>query len=82
MNHESASFRKKRPGTYYVVFETGFEEEVEADSQRDAMLKTTHLQGSYGPFKKAYMKGTDTNKRKAKGVKSYAQLQADLFKNQ
>lgn len=82
MHHESPIFRKEKPGTYYVVFDTGYEEPVEARSQRDAMLKTLHLQGSYGPFKKAYMKGTDTNKRKAKGLKSYAQSQADLFKNQ
>lgn len=79
MNHESPAFRKEKSGTYYVVFETGYEEPVEANSQRDAMLKTSHLQGSYGPFKKAYMKGTDTNKRKARERKSYAQQQAQLF---
>jgi hypothetical protein len=79
MNHEKPAFRKEKQGTYCVLFETGYEETVEANSQRDAMLKTQHLQGSYGPFKKAYMKRNDTNKRKSRERKSYAQQQAQLF---
>ena len=77
MLHETPAFRKIRQGTYVVKFESGMTEEVQADSQRDAMLKTAKLCGSYGAFKKATFK--QSIREKTEKV-SYAKAQASLFK--
>ena len=76
MHHETPAFRKHRPGTYVVKFESGMTEDVQADSQRDAMLKTAKLCESYGPFKKATFKASI---REKKEKASYAKSQAALF---
>lgn len=78
MHHESPVFRKYKPGRYRVFFHSGYSEEIQADSQRDAMLKTNHLCGSYGPFKKAMLPKPEKKEK----VKSYAQEQAKLFQTQ
>lgn len=75
MHHESPAFRKHKPGMYKVIFTSGMEEEIQADSQRDAMLKTNHLQGAYGPFKKAHLKSRPKKEKK----QSYASAQATLY---
>jgi len=78
MNKDSEIYRKYKPGTYLVKFETGFEEEIPADSQQDANLKANHLQGAYGPIKSAKLK---PKQRKLEKSKSYAEQQSIKFNN-
>lgn len=78
MNKDSEIYRKYKPGTYIVKFETGFEEEIQADSQQDANLKANNLQGAYGPIKSAKLK---PKQRKLEKSKSYAEQQSIKFNN-
>lgn len=75
MNKESAAYRKYNPGTYIVKFDTGFEEELQANSQQDAVTKTNHLQGSYGPITTAKRKPKQPTPKKHK---SYAEQQSQI----
>lgn len=77
MNKDSLVYRKHNPGTYIVKFDTGFEEEIQADSQQDAVFKLNSSQGAYGPIKSCKKKPVATKKKEK--AKSYAQSQADLF---
>jgi hypothetical protein len=76
MNKESEIYTRYRPGIYIIKFETGFEEEMPADSQQNANLKANHLQGAYGPIKSAKLK---PKQRKPEKAKSYAEQQAIKF---
>lgn len=76
MNKESEIYRKHKPGIYIIKFETGFEEEMPADSQQDANAKANHLQGAYGPIKSIKLKPKQAKPAK---VKSYAEQQAIKF---
>ena len=76
MNKQSEIYTRYKPGIYIVKFETGFEEEMQADSQQDANAKANHLQGAYGPIKSAKLKPKQPSPKK---VKSYAEQQAIKF---
>ena len=80
MNKDSTIYTKHNPGTYLVKFETGFEEELPADSQQNAVAKANHLQGQYGVIKSAKLKPKGSFKKEK--VKSYAENQATIFNNQ
>jgi hypothetical protein len=76
MNKESEIYTRYRPGIYLIKFETGFEEEVQADSQQNANAKANHLQGAYGPIKSVKLK---PKQPKTENVKSYAEQQSIKF---
>lgn len=76
MNKNSETYKKYKPGTYIVKFETGFTEELQADSQKHAVAKADHLQGSYGLIKTCKLKPKSSTPKKHK---SYAEQQASIF---